>query len=143
MSEHLQQPFFPELVKGGFVRVVYNQNMYRMCKVIGVTQSSASYSFVAGGSRNAGKVQTRMEIVCQFGKLQKRMQLSQVSNSELTFGEFNAYRKACSDQKVELVSKIYCKKVKLHQKKLQCGKVDPGQIAEMVAKRLELKVREG
>lgn len=71
------------------------------------------------------------------------MQLSQISNSELTFGEFNSYRKACSDQKVELVSKIYCKKVKLHQKKLQCGRVDSHQIAEMVAKRLELKVREG
>ena len=49
LNEHLQQPFFPELVKGSFVRVVYNQNTYRMCKVIGVSQSPASYTFVAGG----------------------------------------------------------------------------------------------
>ena len=69
LSEQLHQPFFPEFVKGGFVRVVYNQTQYRMCKVIGTTQASAPYQFVPGGPKNTAKIKTKVELVCQFGKL--------------------------------------------------------------------------
>ena len=39
IAEHLNQPYLKELIKDCFVRVVYSQSEYRMCKVEGLAYS--------------------------------------------------------------------------------------------------------
>ena len=76
MLKLLKHPLFTEVVTSFFVRVVCSNNTYRMCRVVTLTQAQTSYSIQ--GSK--GKVETRHQLVCAYGKQRKAIQLSLVSN---------------------------------------------------------------
>lgn len=93
--EHITHPFLSELVKDTFVRVVYTPTQYRCCRVIGLAQADKSYHLPGSGAS-----QTRVELICQFGKFSRKINLKLISNSPISFSEFNMLKKAYDTDKV-------------------------------------------
>jgi hypothetical protein len=48
LCEHISSPFFEDMVIGSYVRVVYSNNQYRLCKAVGISQSANSYTVQSG-----------------------------------------------------------------------------------------------
>ncbi|KAG6587201.1 RNA polymerase-associated protein RTF1 [Phytophthora cinnamomi] len=78
-EKHFFEPFFPQLVRGVYVRVpiemVDGEMVYRFCEVVNVCKLARSYTF-CGETTNTG-------IICAFGKSKREWKLNGVSGHSL------------------------------------------------------------
>lgn len=102
LGEHLDEPYFEELMKGNYVKVLTG-NQYRFCEVQKVYKNTVDppYEFPVQQRKKDGiqprvdKVKTNYEICCAWANQKKRFRLNLISNKKATQGEFNAWKKAC------------------------------------------------
>ncbi|CAI5731824.1 unnamed protein product [Hyaloperonospora brassicae] len=108
------EPFFPQLVRGVYVRVpiemVDGEMVYRFCEVVNVCKLARSYNF-CGES-------THMGIICAFGKSRREWKLSGVSGHSLREREFLLWRAAINKDRLHFpthgeVKRVYSKKEKM------------------------------
>uniref|UniRef100_M4BP43 Plus3 domain-containing protein n=1 Tax=Hyaloperonospora arabidopsidis (strain Emoy2) TaxID=559515 RepID=M4BP43_HYAAE len=108
------EPFFPQLVRGVYVRVpiemVDGEMVYRFCEVVNVCKLPRSYNF-CGES-------THMGIICAFGKSRREWKLSGVSGHSLREREFLLWRAAINKDRLHFpthgeVKRVYSKKEKM------------------------------
>ena len=140
ICEHLKHHLLGQIVAGSFVRVVSNNNTYRLCRVL--TTSKAQTSYEVNGKRK--KLQTRIMLVCAVGKQRKTLQLNMVSNQTFTVGEFNAYKKSCLDDGLPnsgLPTADSASKVLEGRQNFITGSLDPKELENLVRERFEQNLR--
>ncbi|KAI9918925.1 hypothetical protein PsorP6_012050 [Peronosclerospora sorghi] len=126
------EPFFPQLVRGVYVRVpievVDGEMVYRFCEVVNVCKLSRSYNF-CGESTNTG-------IICAFGKSKREWKLNGISGHSLREREFLLWRAAVNKDRIHFpthgeAKRLYSKK----QKMITQHNYTEAQVDEMVRRK--------
>ncbi|CAI5741335.1 unnamed protein product [Peronospora destructor] len=108
------EPFFPQLVRGVYVRVpieiVDGEMVYRFCEVVNVCKLPRSYNF-CGEPTHTG-------IICAFGKSRREWKLNGVSGHSLREREFLLWRAAINKDRLHFpthgeAKRLYSKKQKM------------------------------
>ncbi|KAG6586977.1 RNA polymerase-associated protein RTF1 [Phytophthora cinnamomi] len=113
-EKHFFEPFFPQLVRGVYVRVpiemVDGEMVYRFCEVVNVCKLARSYTF-CGETTNTG-------IICAFGKSKREWKLNGVSGHSLREREFLLWRAVMNKERLHFpthheVKRLFSKKEKM------------------------------
>ncbi|KAG7395996.1 hypothetical protein PHYBOEH_002902 [Phytophthora boehmeriae] len=113
-EKHFFEPFFPQLVRGVYVRVpiemVNGEMVYRFCEVVSVCKLARSYTF-CGETTYTG-------IVCAFGKSKREWKLNGVSGHSLREREFLLWRAVMNKERLHFpthgeVKRLFAKKEKM------------------------------
>ncbi|UIZ29128.1 hypothetical protein KXD40_007503 [Peronospora effusa] len=108
------EPFFPQLVRGVYVRVpieiVDGEMVYRFCEVVNVCKLPRSYNF-CGEPTHTG-------IICAFGKSRREWKLNGISGHSLREREFLLWRAAINKDRLHFpthgeAKRLYSKKQKM------------------------------
>ena len=97
ICEQIHSPYLEDIVQDAFVRVLEGANRYRLCRVVQLQKCDKPYTVQSGADQAKHQnVETRIELVLAFGRLQKRFKLSLVSNTPATTSELEALIQAQS-----------------------------------------------
>lgn len=108
--------------------------MYRLVRIKGIVddRNTQPYMLVSQEGPNSKKLKTRIEFICQYGNLEKKMKLTLISNSDPSSTELVRYVRSCNEQKYQLPSRNDLHAKLQEVSKLKTGKWDANQIEEMV-----------
>lgn len=108
ITQNIYKPFFSQ-IKNCFIRMSF-PNGYAICRILDVIYGT-EYSFMIGGN----SFRTDRYLIIKHGSDQLKIQITYVSNSEITEEEFNSQRKSEFDRDVV---KDYTRAIKLFERTL-------------------------
>lgn len=142
--EQLHSPFLEEILNGAFVKAVYGSQQYRVCKVTKYLLTDVPYKVQCGtDSGKHREVETKVKLLCQYGKFSKQVRLTQISDKLATTDEFDQLRATYASSGSKFIDKRYCGLKKKQLNQLTSGNLSLEQQGDMLRRKLEQQIRSG